>query len=154
MRKSGFTLIEVVIALFIFVVGALAVIRIFPPAYNVVQNSSYRNIATRLSDSILAQMKGDGSTPDAVFDININSPGGWASNVVEASWPNPDPDVAVVGTSNTNGSLPDGASPNAYTASALNHFKYIRGESHYIQNSAGNDSASNAPYLLTNFPYT
>jgi prepilin-type N-terminal cleavage/methylation domain-containing protein len=146
MRKSGFTLIEVVIALVIFMVGALAVVRIFPPAFNVVQNSSYSNVATRLSDSILSRMRGDGSMPDAVFDINDT--GSWASNPVEYSWL--DQGVAVVGTNDKNGSLPLGA----VNDSALDHFKFIRGESHYIQNAAGNDATANAPYLLTNFPYT
>ena len=150
MRNRGFTLIEVLIALVIFVIGALAVIRIFPPAFHVVQNSGYSNVATRLSDSILSQMKGEGSTPDAVFDIDDS--GSWASNVVEASWL--DQDGSVVANNDLNGSLPKGPSPDAYSASALNHFKFIRGESHYIQNSAGNSATSDTPYLLTNFPYT
>jgi prepilin-type N-terminal cleavage/methylation domain-containing protein len=165
MRNRGFTLIEVLIALVIFVVGALAVIRIFPPAYNVVQNSGYSMVATRLSDSILAQMKGEGSTPEAVFDIKFDSTNvannwGTADSVsslpsLEAFWQ--DQDGAVVGTSDTNGSLPSGLTESAYDASALGHFRFIRGEKHEVQVAAVTDpisgSVTKEPYILTNFPY-
>lgn len=149
MRKRGFTLIEVAIALAIFVVGALAVIRIFPPAYNVVQNSSSRNIATRLSDSILAQMKSDGSMPDAVFDIN--DAGNWYTSPIEDSWQDPQ-GKSVVGTSTKNDSLPKGPTQQAYEKSALMSYRFIRGEKHDIQNESSIDPA-NPPYVLTNFPY-
>jgi len=148
MRKCGFTLIEVAIALAIFMVGALAVIRIFPPAFNVVQNSGYSNVATRLSDSILAQMKGDGSTPDAVFDIDDS--GTWYDNPIEDSWQ--DPEQSVVGTTTKNVSLPKGPTQNGYESSALMHYRFIRGEKHDIQNIDSIDSI-NPPYILTNFPY-
>lgn len=148
MRKRGFTLIEVAIALAIFVVGALAVIRIFPPAFNVVQNSGYSNVATRLSDSILAQMKGDGSTPEAVFDIDDS--GNWYSNPIEDSWQ--DPEQSVVGTVTKNASLPNGPSQSSYEKSALMRYRFIRGEKHDVQNADSTDPA-NPPYILTNFPY-
>lgn len=148
MRKRGFTLIEVAIALAIFVVGALAVIRIFPPAFSVVQNSGYSNVATRLSDSILAQMKGDGSMPEAVFDIDDT--GAWYNAPIEDSWR--DPQQSVVGTATKNASLPNGPSQNAYGNSALMRYRFIRGEKHDIQNEDSIDSI-NPPYILTNFPY-
>jgi len=169
MHKRGFTLIEVLIALVIFVVGALAVIRIFPPAYNGVQNSGYRTVATRLSDSILAQMKGDGSTPDAVFDIkfdgsnNGNNANNWGTvdptsltppSSLASFWQ--DQDGSVVGTADKNGSLPTGPTSTAFDSSALGHFRLIRGEKHDVQVAAITDPVNGTvrePYILTNFPY-
>jgi|GEM_PF-3030475 len=168
MPKRGFTLIEVVIALVIFVIGALAVIRIFPPTFSAVQNSSYRNIATRLADSIVDQMRGEGSTPEAVFDTDDtdsddNGIPDWLESTgrstVELSWQ--DQDGAVEGTTSKNGSLPVGPTEGAYDQSALSHFRFVRGEVSAVQNSDGsgigddgNPDSNNHPYVLTNFPYT
>lgn len=149
MRKRGFTLIEVLIALVIFLVGALAVIRIFPPAYHVVQNSGYSNVATRLSDSILSQMKSEGSEPEATLDINQAM---FSNSPLETSWQ--DQAGSVVGTSSVNYSLPTGPTSTAYDASALNHYGFTRGEKHSVSvvydATSGNPTSS---YILTNFPY-
>lgn len=150
MRKRGFTLIEVIIALAIFVVGALAIVRIFPPALGVVQNSGYSTIATRLSDSILSQMKNEGGMPEATLDINQSTLTG-AVVPLEASWQ--DQAGSVIGTSHLNYSLPTGPTDSAYNASALNHYGFIRGEKHDVKvvyDASGNPIDS---YILTDFPY-
>src|SRR4051812_21890708 len=68
-RRGGFTLIEVVIALAIFVFGALAIIRIFPPALGVIQNSGDRMVATNLNRTRLALYeKQSYRVPDAIVD--------------------------------------------------------------------------------------
>lgn len=161
MQKRGFTLIEVVIALVIFLVGALAVVRIFPASLGIVQNSGDSTVAMRLSDSLINRMKAEGSTPQAVFDIDDTDEiktdlADWTSDnpkwPIEAYWK--DADVSVVGTSTKNDSLPDGPTEPEYEASALSKFRFVRGEKHEIQNADGSDAANDAPYLLTNFPYT
>ncbi len=81
-RRGGFSLIEVAIAMAIFVFGALAIVRIFPGALGVVQNSEQRAIGQRMAQStqarLLAQPR---SIPYALFDTNSNlttSPAAWS----------------------------------------------------------------------------
>jgi prepilin-type N-terminal cleavage/methylation domain-containing protein len=72
-RASGFTLIEVMIALAIFVIGALAIVRIFPPALNAIQGSESRSIAMNRSRGFLARSTAQqGLIPDSIYDAAAN----------------------------------------------------------------------------------
>ena len=141
-RRGGFTLIEILVALVVFVVGALAIVRIFPPALGVIQNSENRTVATNLSKGTLAAYENDPSLiPSAVYDSNVNYDGS-----------------AVVGSINTNDSLPasllestgDANNPG-FAESALGHFKIIQGESQRIV--INNALTTPQRYVLTQFPY-
>ncbi len=135
-RRSGFTLIEVAIALAIFVFGALAIVQIFPPALGVIRNNEGRIAAMQLGETMLARTAGKpNSVPDAIYD-------GDAAGVWQ------DTPLAMVGTPNRNGSLPSSPLPASFTASALGRFKYIEGERHTVRvNGAGT-----AKWILLNHP--
>jgi prepilin-type N-terminal cleavage/methylation domain-containing protein len=136
-RRGGFTLIEVAIALAIFVFGALAIVQIFPPALGVIRNNESRITATQLGENTLAQFKTKTTPPpEAIFDVDATitdptNPYKWN-----------DYSAAVVGTSNKNGSLP--RTVTDFNTSALARFRYIYGEPHYIR--AGQTILLNRPY--------
>lgn len=114
LRRSGFTLIEVAIALALFVIGALAIVRIFPPALGVIRNNESRATAVSMGESTLATLRGrEADAPDAVYDGDSTT---W--NDIASS---------VTGTATTNDSLPQNV---LGTGSALDHFKFVRGEKH------------------------
>ena len=66
--RRGFSLIEVAIALVIFVIGALAIIRIFPGALSVINNNGDQLVATNLSRSKVVALQSDKAVPDASFN--------------------------------------------------------------------------------------
>lgn len=139
-RRGGFTLLEVAIALVIFVFGALAIIRIFPPALGVIQNSGDQLTAVNLNRSTQARFaRQPGLVPDAIYDPNPDAD--WRDNIVGS----------VAGTPRRNNSLPIGNIQNLemdYSQSALGHFKNIVGERHIVPSSPSD------PVVLTQFPYS
>ena len=136
-RRGGFTLIEVVIALAIFLFGAVAIIRIFPGALGVIQNSGDQLTAINLNRSTLAKFqKSPGLLPDAIYDTPAP-----ATAVPFAG--------AVVGTALRNSSLPR-HDIQGFEDSALGHFKNISGEAHAVVLSA---ATTPVPYVVTQYPY-
>lgn len=124
-RQSGFTLVEVAIALAIFVIGALAIIRIFPGALGVVQVSGERAAAATLNRAKLASYDNNPlSVPDAIYDTDTAFPPYTGARKV---W-------STVGTETRNNALPrfnrasGGDALTNYNTSALGHFRNIRGE--------------------------
>ena len=73
--RQGFSLIEVAIALVIFVIGALAIIKIFPGALNVIGNNGDQQIAMNLNRDVGARLKSDGAVPYATFNIKAATDG-------------------------------------------------------------------------------
>ncbi|HEX8234940.1 MAG TPA: prepilin-type N-terminal cleavage/methylation domain-containing protein [Abditibacteriaceae bacterium] len=123
-RASGFTLIEVMIALAIFVIGALAIVRIFPPALNVIQGSESRSIAMNRARAFLARSTSQpGLVPDSTFDFTKDG----SMNIV---WNNYN--GSVTGTTTRNNSLPTGIDEATIQSSALGHFKRVVGEKHRV----------------------
>ncbi len=135
-RRGGFTLIEVAIALAIFVFGALAIIRIFPPALGVIQNSGDQLTAVSFNRSTLARFARQPElVPDALYDTNPAN--GWRDNLVGS----------VAGTPRRNNSLPLGTIQNVdleYNQSALGHFRNIVRERH---------TATANGVVLTQYPF-
>ncbi len=130
LRRGGFTLIEVVIALAIFVFGALAIIRIFPPALGVIQNSGDKLTAQNLNNTTLADFaKGSSSVPDAIHSVYYPSTNVYFPNAAE------DLPIAssVVGTAIRNNSLPKRNVQLVSSDSALGHFTYITGEKQKVR---------------------
>ena len=148
-RRSGFSLIEIAVALAIFVFGALAIVRIFPRALNVVENSGQRAVGQRMAQTTLAQYQNNPlSVPDAIIEFeyayaaNAGNKYGWS-----------DFPGSVFGTRNINNSLPsEPATDNDLTdplttpikETALGRFRRVVGESHTI--------GANGEVLLR-FPY-
>ncbi len=82
-RRSAFSLLEVAIALVIFVIGAIALLRIFPSGLNVLENSSNRRIAAQMSQNVQTSYNsGDLSStaPDAIYDADY--PDSYPSSVL------------------------------------------------------------------------
>ncbi len=130
-RRGGFTLIEVVIALAIFVFGALAIIRIFPPALGVIQNSGDRMVGTNFNRSVIT--KTNVATPDGTFDS--------AAEGAAANWNNGT--LGSVAGTRRNNTLPN-QNILDYDRSALGHFKNIVAEPHTVPASQ---------VILTQFPF-
>ena len=147
-RRGGFSLIEVAIALAIFVFGALAIVRIFPGALGVVQNSEQRAIGQRMAQTTLARLNAEPrSIPFALFDTNS-----LLTNPEQLQWS--DFPGAVYGTPNSddNQSLAQAApeaddlnlADSALNRSAMGHFRRVSSEMHRV--------GANGEILL-NFPY-
>lgn len=146
-HAAGFTLVEVVVALAIFVIGALAIVRIFPPSLSVIQNAGDRTTAANLSRDVLARFSSEpGLAPDAVYDDKENQPGVYNDFA-----------GAVVGTISRNDSLPGSRKEEDVTGvqgtrditgTALGHFRRIVGERHTVlADQSGNK------YILLRHPY-
>ncbi|HEX8551416.1 MAG TPA: prepilin-type N-terminal cleavage/methylation domain-containing protein [Abditibacteriaceae bacterium] len=136
--RAGFTLIEVMIALAIFVVGALAIVRIFPPALAAIQKSQDRTNASRLASSQLERLSPRGnisSTPDAIYS-STDDIGTFDTTFAGA----------FNGTVNSNESLPRDVRGTAITA--LDKGRFIDGERQRVMRHGTNNF-----FLLTNFPY-
>jgi prepilin-type N-terminal cleavage/methylation domain-containing protein len=119
---SGFTLIEVMIALAIFVVGALAIVRIFPPALSIIQGSESRSVAVNRSRAYLSRSTAQqGLIPDSIYEP-LNIDGDNSNDFVGAT----------VGTATRNKALPATLVEDDISGSALGKFKRIVGEKHQV----------------------
>lgn len=117
-RRSGFTLIEVAIALAIFVIGALAIIRVFPGLLGVVQTSGEKVAATNMNRARLAEYDNrPGLVPEATYDDPAATPS-WPSGGIQTG--------STVGSVRRNNAVPRGFLN--YGTSAYGHFMHIRGE--------------------------
>lgn len=150
-RRGGFSLIEVAIALAIFVFGALAIVRIFPGALSVVQNSEQRAIGQRMAQSTLARFNAEPrSIPLALFDTNSNL--NTVEQIQQLQWS--DYPGAVYGTPNNydNNSLAQsapeagdiGSINSALNQSSMGHFRRVFSETHRVPATGE---------ILLNFPY-
>lgn len=91
----GFTLVEVLVALMILVIGILGVVQILVPGMRTITKAKYQRIATNFADAELNQMK-------KAFFLNITSakfpspvtvsglPGSNQATVTIAPYPNSD----------------------------------------------------------------
>lgn len=140
-RRVGFTILEVLVAMFVLLVGGLAIMNIFPPALRVIRGSENREIAIAMTQSTLERYANDPKTiPDAVY--NDDGSGVW----VDASG-------AVAGTRNRNFSLPADATSASYSASALGNVRRINGEKHRVLEDRTGITGSNpgVPFILSSF---
>jgi prepilin-type N-terminal cleavage/methylation domain-containing protein len=136
---SGFTLIEVMIALAIFVIGALAIVRIFPPALNVIQGSESRSIAMNRARSYLARSTAQpGLVPDSIYETDLDYVG------------------SMTGTLTRNKALPKGLEESDIQDSALGRFKRIIGERHrlLLDDSVTGSNATDRRFVLSQFSHT
>lgn len=161
--RQGFSLIEVAIALVIFVIGALAIIRIFPGALSVIGNNGDQQIATNLNRTMLAKLQSQqtnavtkeifNAVPYATFNIGVNSANGtlqWDTQDNTNHTANfQDIDASVIGVPRFNNSFPTPEDINTgANNSALSRFRGIQGEETKVFNFAG----STDQYILTHFP--
>ncbi|MHB1456496.1 MAG: type IV pilus modification PilV family protein [Armatimonadota bacterium] len=70
-NQKGISLIEVLVAMVIFVAGILYVLQIFPGGFNTVKQSEYQTMANRLAQSELERLKGRiENLPEGIVAIN------------------------------------------------------------------------------------
>lgn len=143
-RQSGFSLIEVVVAMGIFLFGALAIVRIFPGATHVIQVSEQRNVAQRMNQTSLAlYSSAPASVPEAIIDVHPDT-SIYDKETNETGWS--DFSGAVSGSATRNASLPsnppapddislDNSQPAStqLTASAAGRFRRVVGEVHTVE---------------------
>jgi prepilin-type N-terminal cleavage/methylation domain-containing protein len=153
-RRSGFTLVEIAVALAIFVIGALAIIQIFPPALNVVRGSERRTTATLMSRGrITAYEDRAQGAPDAIYTTDPAQ----AITAYPKTWidqKNPVTNNALIQTGGISSStIPRGPTDNIGDTT-LGNFKYIQGEKQKKRFRSNNGIAGSIPYVLTEFPYS
>ena len=167
--RRGFSLIEVAIALVIFVIGALAIIRIFPGALKVIGNNGNQQVATNLNRDVTARLKTDDSVPGQTFNIAINNDGSlhWTTegntnhtaDYIAAATPpiannignRGDIPASVIGVPRFNASLPTTEDINTQANnSALSRFRGIIGEQAKVLTI--NQGGTNVQYATTQFP--
>ncbi len=147
-RSSGFTVIEVLVALVILLIGGLAIMNLFPPALNVIKGSENREVAMAQVKGTLARYTNDpASIPDAIYDrVYDSGTGTFRWNEV--------PGTAVEGSRSRNNSLPKTLSEDDFQGSALSRFKHIVGERHKVISYT--DTASTPvthSFVLLNYAY-
>lgn len=147
-RRGGFTLVEVAIALAIFVFGSLAILRIFPPALAAIRSTSERTLGTRLARNLITQYNNLPRTIPAAI-IATDPDHYWLSGTaMEPNWQ--DYNIAFFGTTSRNASLP--LSQEDFTSSlpksALNSFRMIIGERQTVQTSGSPARV----FVRTNYP--
>ena len=152
----GFSLIEVAIALAIFVIGALAIIRIFPGALNVINNNGDQLTATNISRSNFAALQSTNSIPDATFNLKrdpLTQQLTWTTATkADHSEDWGDIAVSVAGIPRLNKTLPDNETVASQdTQSALSNFRAIQGESAkvFVVSATGQTPT---PCVFTRFP--
>lgn len=133
-RSSGFTVIEVLVALVILLIGGLAIMNLFPPALNVIKGSENREVAMAQVKGNLARYSSDpASIPDAIYDNSnddgLNPTRKWR-DVVDPN--DPTKPISVEGSRTRNNSLPNTLLEGGFASSALGHFKHIVGERHKV----------------------
>lgn len=94
-RRHGLSLIEILVALAIFVIGILAVLRIFPRGLGVVQTVGDRNEAVRLAEARINELRQrEASLPAFILPAALPS-GVDSSDPTTFGLFRPDPTVAV-----------------------------------------------------------
>ncbi len=161
-RGGGFSLIEVVIALAVFLFGALAIVRIFPGAIGVIQTSEQRNVAQRMAQTTQARYTISPLTvPEAIVDVDPDAQKADPTGN-ETGWS--DFAGSAYGTATINESLPreapgpdDISFDNSQTPStqiantAAGHFRRVIGEEHVVEQEG---SGANARGVITlRYPY-
>ena len=116
-RRRAFSLLEVAIALVIFVIGAIALLRIFPPGLDVLENSGNRRIASQMSKNLRDSFQAASSVPDEIYDWDADS-------TANGKWN--DYPFSATGLTRDKGTLPSDA--EGFGTSGAGHLRFIRGE--------------------------
>jgi len=146
-RARGFSLLEVAIALVIFVFGALAIVRIFPGALRIISVGGSRQNALNLNRATMARVQN--APPYATYDVGQTG-GGWQdgypgdTSVVPNIPPEP---RAVLGSTRRGYSLPRTSNLQDYDVSALATVRQIVGEPMAVKQDTGGNK-----FIFTQFP--
>lgn len=142
-QARGFSLLEVAIALVIFVFGALAIVRIFPGALRVITVGGSRQNALSLNRSTMARVQLN--PPAATYDVGQNSSFTWVDGYQDQTTNNFEP-RAVLGSTRRGYSLPRQANQSDVDNSALGSVRAIVGEPSIVRVNNGQ------LFVFTQFP--
>ncbi len=157
-QARGFSLLEVAIALVIFVFGALAIVRIFPGALRVITVGGSRQNALNLNRAAMARVQSSTFTaPYATYDVGDNASfsllkQGWVDGYqgdTGAAPPVPAQPRAVLGSVNRGYSLPRTTNQSDFNISALGSIRAIIGEGTTVRQTS---DTTPALFVLTQFP--
>lgn len=137
----AFSLLEVSIALAIFVFGALAVVRIFPGALKIIAAGGDRQNAIGLNRATLARVQNE--PPLAIYDTRDNSLWEWTDGVTVNGVFEP---RAVLGSARRGYSLPRNNEAD-FDRSALGSLRAVVGEKATVEQEDGGNL-----FVLTQFP--
>lgn len=160
--RSGFTLVEIAVALAIFVFGALAIVRIFPPALSLVRGSERRTIAARMDSARLNIYETRQAVPpDAIYttvqldQFGNNACGAYPTGIALGSWCDPDatatPTLALTYTGGANSNSIPRRPQDILNKTALGNFRHIQGERHEVKQA--DIGGTLTTYVLTQFPW-
>ena len=151
-QARGFSLLEVAIALVIFVFGALAIVRIFPGALRVITVGGSRQNALNLNRAAMARVQSNAiSIPMATYDVGQNSDfsstptsiQGWVDGFQSGGSFEP---RAVSGSTTRNYSLPRSSNLSDVDYSALGSVRAVFGEGTTVH------TEGTQLFVLTQFP--
>lgn len=78
-RRSGTTLIEILVVIVVFLVGILAIVQVFPPGLNVLRTTRNNTIASQLGSAEMGRIQGEsGQTAEMIVPVQYQ----WTSNGV------------------------------------------------------------------------
>lgn len=148
-QARGFSLLEVAIALVIFVFGALAIVRIFPGALRVITVGGNRQNALNLNRAAMARVQLN--PPAATYDVGPMG-AGWVDGYSGDNTVTPNIPAsarAVLGSTNRGYSLPRSSNLQDYDVSALGSIRAVAGESATVLQM--NDT-NRTLFVMTQFP--
>jgi len=157
-RARGFSLLEVAIALVIFVFGALAIVRIFPGALRVINIGGARQNALNINRATMARVQSNVDTiPQATYDVGTSTDlsvanGGWVDGYQNGNASEP---RAVLGSTRRGYSLPRTSNQSDVDQSALGSIRAVAGEGTIIRSvtvSPATGSPITKNVLFTRFP--
>ncbi len=124
-NQKGISLIEILVAMVIFVTGILIVLQIFPGGFSTVRQTEYATIANRLAQSELERIKGRiENLPDGIVAIDPQNAANCITNI--------DPEAMGV--------IPNAIAGQEYYFSDANRFRRIIGEATRIPSPMASDA--------------
>lgn len=155
-QARGFSLLEVAIALVIFVFGALAIVRIFPGALRVITVGGSRQNALNLNRATLARVQSGAFTaPYATYDVGQNydfslPQQGWVDGYSgDGTALHPAEPRAVLGSTSKGYSLPRTSNLSDVEVSSLGSIRAVVGEGTVVHQTNDNPPVL---FVLTQFP--
>ena len=115
---AGFSLIEILVALGVLVIGVLGILRIFPYGFLSIQRTNEQTHASALANQLLETEKNSASVPESIVAMSTDGLGTISSNI-----------------------LPDDLNPLDNYGSDVNKIRYVMGETFRIPTAFGSPVA-------------
>ncbi len=144
-RRSGTSLVEILVVIVVFLVGILAVVQIFPGGFGILRSTANNSIATALGRAEIEMLKSHADQlPDAIVPVSYINSGGQINLVVNPDrYPN-DLGPGPYGAMDNQGNLYDSAS------NLIADWQYLVG-SNIMRHVFGEGKIIPAPRQVGNF---